>query len=98
MCECENQTFVDGGDVYVRVGGKELSKIQVLKNCITCKHAEFVDYVSGPKCYVYKCNCPIPECISKNGKHYIYMYEDTNELISRAKPVEDCPTWKLKDK
>lgn len=32
MCQCSNQTFVDGGELYTRCGGVDLSKIQVLKN------------------------------------------------------------------
>jgi len=27
MCKCENQSFVDGGNDYMRVGGKDLFKI-----------------------------------------------------------------------
>lgn len=30
-CGCPNQTFVDGGTDYLRVGGKSLDKIQLLK-------------------------------------------------------------------
>jgi len=29
-CGCENETFCDGGTEYQRVGGKDLSKINVL--------------------------------------------------------------------
>jgi len=31
MCECENQTFVDGGDDYLRFGGADLDKIEIIK-------------------------------------------------------------------
>ena len=30
MCECQNQTFVDGGSDYVRAGGKDLNKIKFI--------------------------------------------------------------------
>ncbi len=31
-CNCSNQTSIDGGNEYTRIGGKDLSKILVLKN------------------------------------------------------------------
>lgn len=30
-CSCENETFVDGGDDYMRIGGKDLAKIEILE-------------------------------------------------------------------
>jgi hypothetical protein len=30
MCECPNQTFVDGGYSYLRAGGKDLDKLKVI--------------------------------------------------------------------
>lgn len=30
-CGCFNQTFIDGGYDYLRCGGKDMNKIQVLK-------------------------------------------------------------------
>ena len=30
MCDCGNKTFVDGGDEYVRVGGLDLSLIEMI--------------------------------------------------------------------
>lgn len=30
-CTCSNQTMIDGGSDYLQYGGKDLSKIQVLK-------------------------------------------------------------------
>lgn len=30
-CDCPNQTFVDGGHYYRRVGGVDLSKVEVLR-------------------------------------------------------------------
>lgn len=30
-CGCENGTFVDGGNAYLRYGGKVLAKIEVLE-------------------------------------------------------------------
>jgi len=35
QCDCPNQTFVDGGDNYIRVGGIDLSKIEVLSDTNT---------------------------------------------------------------
>ena len=29
-CDCENQTFVDGGNDYCRYGGMDMSKVKVL--------------------------------------------------------------------
>ena len=34
QCKCENGTFCDGGTEYQRIGGKDLSKIQVWKDGI----------------------------------------------------------------
>ena len=31
-CWCENETFVDGGNDYTRIGGKDLNKIQILRD------------------------------------------------------------------
>lgn len=31
LCGCENNTMVDGGYDYLRCGGKDLAKVQVLK-------------------------------------------------------------------
>jgi len=30
-CSCENETFVDGGDDYLRIGGKDLAKIEIFE-------------------------------------------------------------------
>ena len=30
QCSCENQTFVDGGDEYCRIGGKYLNMVRVI--------------------------------------------------------------------
>lgn len=30
QCACSNETFLDGGNSYMRVGGKDLSLIKVL--------------------------------------------------------------------
>ena len=32
MCKCENQSYVDGGSCYTRIGGKDLSLIKVLQS------------------------------------------------------------------
>jgi hypothetical protein len=32
MCDCANQTFVDGGDDYVRIGGAKIELIEVIKD------------------------------------------------------------------
>ncbi len=31
QCGCKNETFIDGGYDYLRCGGKDMKKIQVLK-------------------------------------------------------------------
>jgi len=31
MCDCSNRTFVDGGDDYLRMGGVDMDKIEVIK-------------------------------------------------------------------
>jgi len=31
-CNCDNETFIDGGDVYMRAGGKNLDLIEVLSD------------------------------------------------------------------
>lgn len=30
MCSCENQTFIDGGDAYIRAGGVDPNLIEFL--------------------------------------------------------------------
>lgn len=32
-CDCLNQAMIDGGYDYLRCGGKDMSKIQVLRVC-----------------------------------------------------------------
>lgn len=32
MCNCKNETFVDGGNDYIRIGGIDIDKIKVLPN------------------------------------------------------------------
>lgn len=32
MCGCPNQSFVDGGNSYLRIGGKDLDKIKIIIN------------------------------------------------------------------
>lgn len=32
-CECPNGTVIDGGYAYLRYGGKDMSKIKVLRVC-----------------------------------------------------------------
>ena len=32
QCHCENESYVDGGDDYMRVGGKDLELIEVVKH------------------------------------------------------------------
>lgn len=32
-CDCPNKTFIDGGDNYIRVGGVDMDKVQILSNC-----------------------------------------------------------------
>jgi len=31
MCDCKNKSFVDGGNTYLRVGGKNLDKIKIIE-------------------------------------------------------------------
>jgi len=30
-CSCDNQTFVDGGDDYCRIGGKNLDMLKIIE-------------------------------------------------------------------
>lgn len=30
QCDCENKTFVDGGEDYCRIGGKDLNLIRII--------------------------------------------------------------------
>ena len=32
QCPCENESFVDGGNDYTRIGGKDLKLIKVLRS------------------------------------------------------------------
>jgi hypothetical protein len=36
MCECDNETFVDGGTDYTRLGGMDMEYIEVLPCCEKC--------------------------------------------------------------
>lgn len=53
-CECPNETFVDGGNIwYVRIGGMDLSKIEGIEPCKNCcKRGTY----NKPKCL---CECHI---------------------------------------
>ncbi len=31
-CECPNALFIDGGDSYLRIGGKDLSKVAIWRS------------------------------------------------------------------
>lgn len=31
VCSCQNHTMIDGGDEYLRLGGKDLSKIFIIE-------------------------------------------------------------------
>lgn len=39
QCNCSNETYVDGGKDYTRIGGMDLNKIHVI-NCIIIKEKE----------------------------------------------------------
>ncbi len=32
QCSCENQTYTDGGIDYQRIGGKDLSRIEIIES------------------------------------------------------------------
>lgn len=32
QCNCKNETFVDGGNEYLRYGGMDLDKIEIIKD------------------------------------------------------------------
>lgn len=32
QCECDNETFVDGGNDYCRYGGKDMTLVRVISN------------------------------------------------------------------
>ena len=32
MCSCDNRAFVDGGDVYRRIGASDLGKVLIIKD------------------------------------------------------------------
>ena len=43
MCNCENQTMTDGGNLYQRCGGKDLDKIENLSKYIIMTEQEYED-------------------------------------------------------
>lgn len=45
QCDCDNQTFVDGGSDYLRVGGVDLSKICVIQDDTKEKEEPFTNGV-----------------------------------------------------
>lgn len=48
-CQCENQTFVDGGMSYIRCGAKDLDLIENLCEYIEMNDDEYVAYQGGLK-------------------------------------------------
>lgn len=48
-CQCENQTFVDGGLAYNRVGGKDLDLIENLCEYVEMNDDEYATYQEGLK-------------------------------------------------
>lgn len=34
-CKCPNQTMVDGGNDYLRYGGKDLNKVEIVEDVIS---------------------------------------------------------------
>lgn len=49
QCNCENQSFTDGGLSYNRVGGKDLDLIENLCEYVEMTDAEYVTYQEGLK-------------------------------------------------
>ena len=43
MCHCPNETFVDGGNLYQRFGGKDLDKVENLSKYIIMTEQEYED-------------------------------------------------------
>lgn len=48
-CHCENQSFVDGGMSYNRIGGKDLYLIENLCEYVEMNDAEYTAYQDGLK-------------------------------------------------
>ena len=43
QCNCENQTMTDGGNLYQRLGGKDLDKVENLSKYIIMTEQEYED-------------------------------------------------------
>jgi len=60
QCDCENHTFVDGGNEYLRIGGKDVKKIAIFgKDPLPCE-----DYDSSKK-NIYLAG-PIANCTKED--------------------------------
>lgn len=47
MCKCPNETYVDGGHDYLRIGGMDLNLIEVLDDFKTPLEEEISDCCTG---------------------------------------------------
>lgn len=73
ICPCHNETFIDGGFDYCRVGGKDFEKIKNFYNCLTCNFAKLIENYDS---YVYFLCSGHPECESNSE-----MFNDYNYII-----------------
>lgn len=46
QCDCENQTFVDGGDTYLRSGGVDLDKVLIITDDLSYEVAKKIENIA----------------------------------------------------
>lgn len=98
-CPCNNETFVDGGFDYCRVGGKDIGKIKNFYNCLTCKFSRLTDDLKDSAYFLCTRH---PECENAgemfNDYNIIIWDKLNNEVYSQiGKYIENCKVWRKKE-
>ena len=91
QCNCENQTMTDGGNLYQRLGGKDLDKVENLSKYIIMTEQEYEDMLEKKRIKdeeILQKKIESGEMIHFGGK---YIHKSTWKLI-----MDNC--LKLGDK
>ena len=91
QCNCENQTMTDGGNLYQRLGGKDLDKVENLSKYIIMTEQEYEDMLERKRIKdeeILQKKIESGEMIQFGGK---YIHKSTWKLI-----MDNC--LKLGDK
>ena len=91
QCNCENQTMTDGGNLYQRLGGKDLDKVENLSKYVIMTEQEYDDMLEKKRIKdeeILQKKIESGEMIQFGGK---YIHKSTWKLI-----MDNC--LKLGDK